>query len=304
MKPPSPAPASLKFWWKVSSEAPWDFLRFRIDGAETPEARGISGERAWEQKIIFVPAGTHVLSWAYSKDGSTSKGDDAGWIDKVVYTRLAEGPDVPDRDWTTSGNNNWFSQTYTSRLPGGVDAAQSGDIDDNQSSRLETTVTGPAEVRFGWKVSSEKDFDFLRFRIDGAELPGMPGISGDFYPQNFGTGWKKEIALIPAGIHTLSWTYEKDGSVSSVADTGWVDNVLITPAGFPDLAGQQCCRRSGWLFRRGCQPQRNLQWDRVRFRWHDHRIPGAGRCHRTSGALQTRYFTQMAKQPRPPQLEP
>ena len=225
-------PGQLKFWWKVSSEAPFDFLRFRIDGVETPEALGISGERAWEQKTIFVPAGNHVLSWEYSKDGSVSKGDDAGWVDKVVYSKLADGPDAPELPWATSGDNNWFSQIYTSLGASGIDAAQSGDIDDNQSSSLETTVIGPAEVRFWWKVSSQEDHDFLRFRIDEAEVPGIPAISGDFYPQNRGSGWKLETALIPAGPHTLSWTYEKDGSISSVADTGWVDRVLVSPPGF------------------------------------------------------------------------
>jgi len=50
-----------------------------------------------------------------------------------------------------------------------VDAVQSGDIDDNQSTWMETTVVGPAEFTFWWKVSSEFNYDFLRLYVDGAK---------------------------------------------------------------------------------------------------------------------------------------
>ena len=53
-----------------------------------------------------------------------------------------------------------------------MDAAQSGAIGDNQSSSLETTVTGPAMLSFWWKVDSEANFDFLKVTVDGvAALP-------------------------------------------------------------------------------------------------------------------------------------
>ena len=40
---------------------------------------------------------------------------------------------------------------------------------DGADSRLETTLTGPGELRFWWKVSSEPGKDRLRLYFDGTE---------------------------------------------------------------------------------------------------------------------------------------
>ena len=36
---------------------------------------------------------------------------------------------------------------------------------------------------------------------------------------------------IGEGTHTVEWRYEKDVSVSSGSDCGWVDDVVWTPEG-------------------------------------------------------------------------
>ena len=77
-------PATLSFWWKVESEATFDFLNVEVDGAQ-PFA-GISGAVDWQQKAITLPAGAHTIRWIYSKDSSVSFGQDAGWVDQVTVT--------------------------------------------------------------------------------------------------------------------------------------------------------------------------------------------------------------------------
>jgi alpha-tubulin suppressor-like RCC1 family protein len=77
-------PGTLSFWWKVSSEAGYDFLKFSLDSEPSPRA-SISGETDWAQKKIFIPTGSHVLRWSYVKDQSVSAGYDAGWVDEVVF---------------------------------------------------------------------------------------------------------------------------------------------------------------------------------------------------------------------------
>ena len=71
-------PATLSFWWKVSSEAGYDFLSFSINGITEDS---ISGEVDWTLKTFNVPEGNHTLSWTYSKDEGLSEGQDTGWID-------------------------------------------------------------------------------------------------------------------------------------------------------------------------------------------------------------------------------
>jgi len=61
---------------------------------------------------------------------------------------------------TTDGDDDWFPQSTTCCRDG--DAAQSGDIDDDHMSQLETIVrvNGQKTVIFYWKVSSKQNYDY------------------------------------------------------------------------------------------------------------------------------------------------
>ena len=69
----SPNSETLKFYWKVSSEANYDYLQFYIDGTLKDQ---ISGEVAWTQKSYAVSSGIHILKWRFIKNSSGSSGDD------------------------------------------------------------------------------------------------------------------------------------------------------------------------------------------------------------------------------------
>lgn len=74
-------PKVVRFWWKVSSEAGFDYLRFFIDGAEQI---AISGETGWQQKAFVIQSGSHTLTWGYTKDAwGVASGSDCGWVDMV-----------------------------------------------------------------------------------------------------------------------------------------------------------------------------------------------------------------------------
>ena len=77
-------PATLSFWWKVDSEANFDFLKVTVDGVEP--FPGISGNVDWQQSTIALTAGPHTIRWTYSKDVSVSVGQNAGWIDFIQIT--------------------------------------------------------------------------------------------------------------------------------------------------------------------------------------------------------------------------
>ncbi len=76
-------PATLTFWWKVSSEEGFDWLNFYVGGVLKNH---ISGESGWLQETFALPPGSQTLSWQYSKDSSTGAGQDAGWVDQVDLT--------------------------------------------------------------------------------------------------------------------------------------------------------------------------------------------------------------------------
>ncbi|MCX6876264.1 MAG: choice-of-anchor D domain-containing protein, partial [Verrucomicrobia bacterium] len=73
---------TISFWWKVSSESSYDYLRFYIDGTE--QSGSISGTVDWQQRSYLLAVGSHTLAWAYTKDGSADSGADCGWVDQVL----------------------------------------------------------------------------------------------------------------------------------------------------------------------------------------------------------------------------
>jgi hypothetical protein len=141
---------------------------------------------------------------------------------------LSEALDAPQLTWTTGGNTTWIRQTATTY--DGVDAAQSGLITHNQESWLQTTVTGPGSLSFRWKVSSEADYDFLEFYVNGVLQSGR--ISGN-------ADWQQRTYNLNEGDHTLRWNYQKDDIFSSGQDRGWVDTVSFAPASGPPVIVSQ-----------------------------------------------------------------
>jgi hypothetical protein len=83
-------PGTLSFSWKVSSEAGCDFLEVFVDDVLQPGA--ISGEVDWQQKNIAIPAGSHLITWSYSKDAYVGMGSDCGWVDKVSFEKGSLAP--------------------------------------------------------------------------------------------------------------------------------------------------------------------------------------------------------------------
>lgn len=94
-------PGTLSFWWKVSSEPGYDFLRFLTNGALHSS---ISGAMNWQQVTLNIPAGVQTLRWAYKKDGSASAGWDAGWLDEITFTSTSLRLAAP----------TWHGGTFTS----------------------------------------------------------------------------------------------------------------------------------------------------------------------------------------------
>jgi hypothetical protein len=76
-------PGEITFWLKVSSESGWDKLIFYIDEVKQDEW---SGQIDWTGVTFPVAPGTRTLEWIYEKDGSSSDGHDAAWIDDISST--------------------------------------------------------------------------------------------------------------------------------------------------------------------------------------------------------------------------
>jgi hypothetical protein len=74
---------TLKFNYRVSSEAGYDFFSFRLNGAEIIKK---SGEVPWTSLAVPVPGGYNKFEWIYKKDVNEIEGMDCAMIDMIDFT--------------------------------------------------------------------------------------------------------------------------------------------------------------------------------------------------------------------------
>ncbi|MCB0804902.1 MAG: T9SS type A sorting domain-containing protein [Bacteroidales bacterium] len=136
-----------------------------------------------------------------------------------------ESGDFSSYDWTFDGNADW--EITTSNPFEGTYSAKSGAISNQSESELILTleVENDDVISFFRKVSSEADYDYLRFYIDDTMIDEWAGEEG----------WEEVTYEVSAGTHTFKWSYEKDYSVANGDDCGWVDfiSLPISGEGFP-----------------------------------------------------------------------
>jgi len=166
---------------------------------------------------------------------------------EVYYSKIGifledwETGDFSKHNWQFGGNLPW-EITYEYPFEGSYHAV-SGEINSNQTSKLKITykVMGNDNIKFYRKVSSEIDFDKLKFYVDGTLRGSWSGTS---------QGWRQESFPVQQGFHTFEWVYQKDFSGDGGADKAWLDYIelptmLVTTlfAG-PD---EESCEGSGFF---------------------------------------------------------
>jgi hypothetical protein len=123
--------------------------------------------------------------------------------------------------WINMSSKPWIiteSESYDGTL-----AARSGEISHNANSTLaiKSLYTAADSIKFYYKVSSEKNYDFLIFKINGTEVWKK---SGDI-------PWEETVIPVPEGLNKLEWIYKKDQSVSSGMDCAMIDRIDFARTG-------------------------------------------------------------------------
>lgn len=75
-------PGDLRFTSKVSTEEDYDYLYFYINDFEVGKW---SGEIPWSENSFPLNIGEYELRWSYQKDFTVSSGEDAVWIDDIIF---------------------------------------------------------------------------------------------------------------------------------------------------------------------------------------------------------------------------
>lgn len=112
-------------------------------------------------------------------------------------------------DWTLDGSEA-YDGTYSLR---------SAVITQNQQTSVQITlnIVTAGEILFARKVSSENNYDFLKFYIDGIEKGSWSGSQD----------WAEVTFPVSVGSNTFKWEYSKDVSVDSGSDCAWIDFIIF-----------------------------------------------------------------------------
>ncbi len=140
-----------------------------------------------------------------------------------------EGNTFHTTGWTQSSkpwavtNDVAYGGSYSLRSSPTMTHSETSDI-----TATVTISTGDSLV-FYYKVSSEANYDKFYFYIDNNT---KITTSGD-------VDWTRAAYYVPAGTHTLKFSYSKDGSVNSGSDCAWIDNISlphqVKPASFETI---------------------------------------------------------------------
>ena len=116
-----------------------------------------------------------------------------------------------NKPWVIASNNTWS----------GFYCARSGTITHNQYSEMKMSlfISAAGPVSFARRVSSEQDYDFLRFYIDDVEMGAWSGE----------VPWGEVSYPVETGLHELRWVYSKDEIASQGTDRAWVDEIFLPP---------------------------------------------------------------------------
>jgi hypothetical protein len=126
----------------------------------------------------------------------------------------------PTYPWTITTNNP-YEGTYCMKS-GGAGVA-------SVTSNMTVTVNIPNDglMSFWCKISSESNFDYGHFYIDGVEKVQLSGAGN----------WIEKTYDVTAGDHTFQWRYTKDSSVNSNDDCFYVDYITFYKQPEPALPG-------------------------------------------------------------------
>ncbi|MDP8232552.1 MAG: C25 family cysteine peptidase [Candidatus Zophobacter franzmannii] len=176
---------------------------------------------------ISVSASTptgHAVPLALSVTGSPAVSISENYAFSVgIIMETYESGNFDNMDWEFSGSQPWT--VVSSGAYNGTYCAKSGAITHSQETDmyLIAAVGTAGDISFYSRVSSEGNYDYLRFYIDGSLEDDWSGEQG----------WALHTYPVSTGSHTFKWTYYKDSIESSGSDCAWVDDITFPPLAAP-----------------------------------------------------------------------
>ena len=152
--------------------------------------------------------------------------DNVHFIDTLLIMVGSDFESFESNDFT---QYNWTMNSYPWLIIS--NGAHSGDhcarsaqnLSNNSKSQMSISVSmsSAAPLSYYRKVSSEASYDKFILYVDNSPVDETSGNEP----------WTYFTTMIPAGTHTLKFSYEKDYSQSSGSDCAWIDDISLPCVG-------------------------------------------------------------------------
>ena len=148
---------------------------------------------------------------------------------RVDTLRIMIGADAEDFESGDLSSHNWSMNNYpwivttTNPHSGSYCARSAQNLPNNSSSKMTITISPNADGQLSYyrKVSSEANYDKFILYVDDNQVDVASG----------NVPWTQFVTEIPAGTHTICFSYEKDYSQASGSDCASIDDIMLPCVG-------------------------------------------------------------------------
>lgn len=150
-------------------------------------------------------------------------------MSRVDTLQIMVGADMVDFESGDFGPYTWNMNSYpwivtnTNPHSGNYCVRSSQNLPSNANSRMTITVSPNMDAYLSYyrKVSSEANYDKFILYVDGNQVDVASGE----------VPWSQYTTEIPAGTHTIRFSYEKDYSQANGSDCAWIDDIMLPCVG-------------------------------------------------------------------------
>ena len=203
---------------------------------QTVSTATLSLDSGWgSQSAMFATSWTNLAAGVYTARvtldaenalSDTNRANNVSGFVFAIRDPLAIGSALGYSDlvFETNGDDWYGTRDGLDRTASYARTKHLGDYGTNV---LSTTVSGAGTLSFDWKVSSERNYDWLEFLVDGVVTNRISGTN---------CVWQGCSYELAGGNHTVEWRYRKDDSYYDGFDCAWLANVEWSPvAALPDI---------------------------------------------------------------------
>lgn len=191
-----------------------DKLQFLVNGEVQLEVTATTDWTAFEYSADST--GDYTLTFRYIKDGSGSTGADSAWIKGVelIYS-ISAALNVPGGTlaFDNSGSYPWVVEGDNAK------SGNRGMANTTSTLGLDVGMHAGDTLSFRYKVSSESNYDWFNFTVNGSQILHYSGNQG----------WAEYTYTAQSdGSFHFAWSYSKDSSVNNGDDCAYLDDVRLT----------------------------------------------------------------------------